>query len=558
MPFVRFRLKSSGEGMGSVGQSDLPLLRSMVNIVARQISKCAEHLRCAALRVITVVLAIGLLSNLSAHSATTGVWSPTGNSGGTATVNGVTVTVSGVTSTAAAATNTLNATNFWTNPYGAAVNGGPSLQMQPNPYGTTQTVTITFSRPVNDPVIHWDRIGGSIGTAAATSVWTLSSFTATSGTVTPSLLSGNPVMKLTGAGFQRDTVPAVAAAAAGECLADNTGTACGSVKYTGTSITKLVFTVTWAGTSNTTTGDGMELAVSVPSTSVLIKKQSNFGTATFNYSGTNGIVATPLNTATTNPITSAAMPMTDVTVNTTIAEAATPGYVLSSASCIDQTAAAVTSSLAGSTLTIAASAINPVSLGQNITCTFINDKLPTVALTKISNGAVGGFTFTGTNGWTSQTITTATSGTGVTGATQSLTAASTATTITEAIPAGYQVTSIFCTGLGSGGAATPNLNTGAVVLDAAATAMGSNIACTFTNAKLPTLQLTKISNGGVGGFTFTGTNGWTNQTITTTTAGTGVTGAAQTLSAAATATTITDGMPAGYGLASVTCTGMGP
>ncbi len=40
----------------------------------------------------------------------------------------------------------------------------------------------------------------------------------------------------------------------------------------------------------------------------------------------------------------------------------------------------------------------------------------------------------------------------------------------------------------------------------AATAAGSNIACTFTNTKRPTITLTKISNGGVGGFTFTGTS----------------------------------------------------
>jgi len=263
------------------------------------------------------------------QAASTGTWTPNGVTGGSAAAGGVTVTVSGVSSTAAAAAATLNATNFWSNPYGAAVSGGPSLQMQPNPYGVNQTVTITFSRPVNDPVIHFDRIGGAIGTAAATSVWTLSSFTATSGTVTPSLLAGNVVFKLTGAGFQRDIVPA--ATGGSECLGNDTATACGSVKYTGTAITKLVFTVSWAGTSNTTTGDGLELAVSIPDTTILIKKQSSFGTATFNYTGTNGIVGTALNTATTNPITSASMPMADVTANTTITEAATPGYTLTSA-----------------------------------------------------------------------------------------------------------------------------------------------------------------------------------------------------------------------------------
>jgi hypothetical protein len=89
-----------------------------------------------------------------------------------------------------------------------------------------------------------------------------------------------------------------------------------------------------------------------------------------------------------------------------------------------------------------------------------------------------------------------------------------------------------------------------LVLNAAATSAGSNIACTFTNTKRPTVTLTKISNGGVGGFTFTGTNGWSSQTITTLTSGTGVSGATQTLTAASTATTITETIPAGYALAS--------
>ncbi|MGB9142328.1 MAG: hypothetical protein WCB71_09045, partial [Aestuariivirga sp.] len=140
---------------------------------------------------------------------------------------------------------------------------------------------------------------------------------------------------------------------------------------------------------------------------------------------------------------------------------------------------------------------------------------------------------------------------------RTLAAASTTTTITETIPAGYVLASATCSGMGGGGTATPNLATGALVLNAAATAAGSNIACTFTNTKLPTITLTKISNGAVGGFTFTGTNGWASQTITTVTSGVGVAGATQTLAAASTATTITETIPAGYVLASATCSGMG-
>jgi uncharacterized repeat protein (TIGR01451 family) len=182
----------------------------------------------------------------------------------------------------------------------------------------------------------------------------------------------------------------------------------------------------------------------------------------------------------------------------------------------------------------------------------------TVTLTKVSNGGVGPFTFTGDNGWAIQTITTAVSGTGVTGSSQTLAAAGNATTITEAIPAGYALASATCTGMGTGGTATPDLASGALVLNPAATAPGSNIACTFTNTRLPSVTLTKVSNGGVGGFTFDGDNGFgVAETITTVTSGTGVAGATRTLAAASTATTITETIPAGWQLVSVTCTGTG-
>lgn len=107
---------------------------------------------------------------------------------------------------------------------------------------------------------------------------------------------------------------------------------------------------------------------------------------------------------------------------------------------------------------------------------------PRLTLRKISVGGVGGFGFTGTNGVQTQTLTTTTAGAAVSGATQALSAAATATTITESTsPATYRVTDITCTGMGSGGSATPDLANRTVTLDAAATAAGNDIICTFTN-----------------------------------------------------------------------------
>ena len=117
--------------------------------------------------------------------------------------------------------------------------------------------------------------------------------------------------------------------------------------------------------------------------------------------------------------------------------------------------------------------------------------VPTVIITKVSNGGIGSFGFTGSNGFAPQTITTVTSGAGVSGLTQSLTAAGVVTTLTEGTPpAGFTLASISCSGLGAGGTATANIALRTVTLDALATAAGSAIACTFTNtfAAVPPLQ----------------------------------------------------------------------
>ena len=62
----------------------------------------------------------------------------------------------------------------------------------------------------------------------------------------------------------------------------------------------------------------------------------------------------------------------------------------------------------------------------------------------------------------------------------------------------------------------------------------------------------------MGTFSFSGSNGFANQSITTLTSGTGVAGATQTLTAAGVSTTITEAVPpAGYTLASISCSGLG-
>ena len=135
----------------------------------------------------------------------------------------------------------------------------------------------------------------------------------------------------------------------------------------------------------------------------------------------------------------------------------------------------------------------------NFICTITNTApavKPTVTINKVSVGGTGTFAFTGNNGIPNPySITTAGDSVSTAGPTYPLTTASTSTTITESTPpVGWTLQGISCSGLGSGGTATPNLATRTVTLNAAATANGSAIVCTFTNTNQVGLSITKKTN----------------------------------------------------------------
>jgi hypothetical protein len=203
---------------------------------------------------------------------------------------------------------------------------------------------------------------------------------------------------------------------------------------------------------------------------------------------------------------------------------------------------------------------------------FIDDltfqRAPRLAVQKSSTGGTGSttFNFNVSNSGTGTTATSVTtSGAAVTGTAIRLNATSTATTITETGPAGWQISpaSSTCTdtnSANSGNAASfaASVSGLVVTVPAANIRPGAELTCAITNARLPTVTLTKVSNGGAGTFAFTGNNGWANQNIVTSISGTGVSGATQTLSAVGTSTTITEGALATFTLSSVTCTGIAP
>ena len=224
-----------------------------------------------------------------------------------------------------------------------------------------------------------------------------------------------------------------------------------------------------------------------------------------------------------------------------LSESGPAGYTAGAWSC-------TAGSLAGSNLTL--------SLGQTATCTINNIKLPTLTLRKISNGGTGTFSFSGTNGVPNQNIITTTAGGTFTGSASTLTAAATLTDITEAFPATFwQIQATTCTGIGSGGTATLTGNT--LRLDAAATAAGSNIVCTFTNRRRPTVSVQKITTGGTGGsFSFADLNlTGTVANISTTAANTATPASPTRLIATTTgnAVTLTESMPLTFVTAGVTC-----
>jgi uncharacterized repeat protein (TIGR01451 family) len=426
---------------------------------------------------------------------------------------------------------------------GTAILAGNVLTLNAAATAPGNVIACTLTNTVLPTVTLTKVSNGGVGgfTFTGTNGWASQTIT----TATPGVGVAGATQTLTAASTSTDiteTSPAGYTLTSAAC----SGIGAGSATLAGNVLT-LDAAVTAPGNSVNCTFTNTKLPT------ITLTKISNGGVGNFTFTGTNGWASQTITTVTSGVgVAGAPQTLTAASTSTDITEMVPAGYALASATCSG--IGAGTATLAGNVLTLNAAATAP---GNGIACTFTNAKLPTITLTKISNSGVGGFTFTGSNGWASQTITTATSGVGVTGASQTLTAASIATTIAETIPAGYALASATCSGMGGGGTATANLATGALVLNAAATAAGSNIACTFTNTKLPTITLTKISNSGVGGFTFTGTNGWASQTITTVTSGVGVSGAPQTLTAAATSTTITESIPAGYALASATCSGLG-
>lgn len=318
-----------------------------------------------------------------ARADVTGTWTPNASVNITSSIRGITTTIAGNPGGGAYAAQTLATGSYWTNPYSGTVPGAPSAQVTVGIAGP-YTITMTFSKPVNNPVLHIDRLGGAVGTTSNSSIWTLTSSAAQSGAVTMTKLSGNTALVVTTSSFTRQA--GVLLGGATDCNLLLGTAACGSVQFNGTGVTSLTFSVVMS--SDPGSGDALELAWSFVGSNIIVRKQSLAGTGSFSFTGTNGVPTTAfvLNTATTNPATSATFAIANHAAAITITEAAATGFQITATSCQDGGGNAVASSLSGQVLTVAAAAYDG---NETITCTFTNSVVADLQVTKTNTPGSG-------------------------------------------------------------------------------------------------------------------------------------------------------------------------
>lgn len=364
----------------------------------------------------------------------------------------------------------------------------------------SQTTTLSFSEPVyNVSFLVGDIDGGLTYNDGTNSFTDIIEFRANAGAVLPT--SGTPV-DASRVNWNGGTARATAISNL------NVGDATGSI------------TVNFAGPVNSLTirHIGGDTALANPtqqgilieditfsrSPRLALAKTSIAAVGTFSFDITNGPsgnLATNITTVTSGTqVTGTQFRLGSANLATTVTETGPVGWAISAtATCTDSNSAnsgnpaSFNTTVSGTAFTIPATNVRGAA---ELTCAVTNTKLPTLQLRKISNGGTGTFNFSGNNGFGSAAITTITPGAVASIAEHVLANFSTATTATEAIPADYFITATSCSGLGSG-TATPNFAAGTVLLDAAATAPGNVIVCTYTNERVnPALSILKTASTG--------------------------------------------------------------
>lgn len=443
------------------------------------------------------LIVAGVFAAGSALALLTGTWTTNGASSATTTVSGITVTWTG-TANQNYANGTFNAANngWWTDPYGGTVNNGASLVMLHDT--GTRTYTATFSKPVDNPVLHIDRLGGAIGSDPNSSRWTLTSSASQGGTVTLSRLSGNTqfVVQPAQNRFFRQ-LGAFTGDASADCLTGNAGTvargtACGSVQFNGTGITSLTFSIDLTGPTG---GDELEMRWSFDGAKLIVRKQTVGGTGTFGITASDALTQTftLATTAANTPVASSTYAITNHAAPITLTESQVAGYVLTGATCTDQSGATVSATVNAPTRQVVIPAAN-YRANQTLTCTLTNTRQSTLALAKRwVNAAVNDTAALSATGGTNAASLASTANTASetdTG-TAVVVAAGNVITLGETLGAGnarnYNAGAWSCTG--------GNLSGNTLTLTAAHT--GLDIVCTITNtARLVDLSISKTTGAG--------------------------------------------------------------
>ncbi|NJN32852.1 MAG: hypothetical protein HC824_22415, partial [Synechococcales cyanobacterium RM1_1_8] len=148
-------------------------------------------------------------------------------------------------------------------------------------------ITLTFSRPVSNPVIHMTGMGGFSSTSGLTPHGHTAEFELATPGVTATKLSGSTFLNVTGNQILNNATTITATC--------STGAACGSVKFSGTNITTLTFRTYVRGDAGTTDwfgGDvflfgGTSIAKPVTISGSVLNDANGLTDSSINGTGTN-------------------------------------------------------------------------------------------------------------------------------------------------------------------------------------------------------------------------------------------------------------------------------
>ena len=234
---------------------------------------------------------------------------------------------------------------------------------------------------------------------------------------------------------------------------------------------------------------------------VTVSKISNGGTGDFSFSGNNGFDATTITTVSPGTaVSSAADALTAVSTATTVTEATDANEALSNISCTGLGSGSASVNLGARSVTLSSAAI---VLNAEINCTFVNNRIPTLRVQKVTTGGTGGpFSFTQTNlVSTPAAITTSVANTATPASPTSIrvNAMGTAVTLTETVASGFVLSGASCTDANSAVTGNTgsfgNLSGNTLTIPAARVVAGAEFICIFTNAVVqPQLTVSKAAS----------------------------------------------------------------